>query len=1151
MNRLSMFSALLLAALAVPGLGAAPCGEPVWKIGEKDGSSAEFALDRASYGEVAKRFTEATALYTVGRSSASDIPFVIPGPADSWAGSPRGGAMIRFGAKLQQPSAALRLRVDLVEAHNSSAPRVEVRLNDYSTTVQVPRGSNQNYLDDGQTSSRDLHFEVEIPAGHLRAGDNVLSLRTVEGSWMVLDALRLDASEAVTPAAPAGDVTLFSATSQPALVYGERGELRHPVVLRAANWSSRPVKASWSYDGTKGGEVTLAPGLTHVDASIPEGAEGRRVEFTLATRRSTHSAETEILPVDRWTIYLVQHTHTDIGYTKPQTEILTEHLRYIDYAVEYCEATASYPDDARFRWTCEAAWAVDEWLRIRPREQVEKFLGFVRNGQIEVTAMFFNMSELSGEGNYRAFLEPMERFRELEIPVVTAMQNDVNGVAWCLADYLPDLGVKYITMGSNGHRAGIPFDRPTLYRWESPSGKSLLSFLADHYNTANFWGIDRGDMAGVEHGVFSYIESLKRRGYDFPLIATQYSGYFTDNSPPSMQECALIRAWNEHYAWPKLRSATAHEFLERIDKEYGDRLPVYRAAYPDFWTDGFGSAARETSASRKTQADMDVVEGMLSMAARQGDKEAATLDEEIRRIRRNLLFYDEHTFGAAESIWDPMCENSQVQWAEKGSYVWEALKSTQMLYETAAGRLQGMLYRSTCPTLTLFNASGAERSALATVYIDFEIIPENSAFRIVDERGEALAVQPIRSRREGRYYAVWADRIPAMGYKTYEIVLDEGRRAVGPQPLDVADGVAENDFYRMEFDRERGGIRSLFDKQLGRELVDAGSEWSLGGVVYESLEGDRHQMERKVFEKYSREGLRDVRFTGAELGSIYGSYRFEGKLAGCDEAYGVHVEVRLYRRVKRIELCYSLKRLPESDPSSVYVAFPFALERGRLAFDVPGGLLRAGENQIPGTTASWNTVQSFATARNGEAQVVVSTDQMPLFLMGELLRDPYRLPRHYEKPHLFSWITNNYWTTNFRASQEGELRWSYALTSEEGSSEASAAAFGHSNRQPLYVRVMPAAPAANDRPRSWSAFRVGDEAVMAVGCVPSDAGQGTLVVNLRETAGREATLTLVDEAGRPLRFTRVDILDRPMGGEVESLRMAPYENLFVRIAGVR
>ena len=413
-----------------------------------------------------------------------------------------------------------------------------------------------------------------------------------------------------------------------------------------------------------------------------------------------------------------------------------------------------------------------EWLRIRPAEQVERFLRFVKNGQIEVTAMFFNMSELSGENAYKTFLAPIARFHELGIPVETAMQDDVNGVAWCLADYLPDLGVKYLTMGSNGHRALIPFDRPTLYRWESPSGKSLLSFRADHYMTANFWGIDRGDMEGVRNGVFSYIRSLRRGGYDFPLIAAQYSGYSTDNSPPSMQECALIRDWNEHYAWPKLRSATVHEFLEQIDTKYGDRLPVYRAAYPDWWTDGFGSAARETAASRKTQSDMITIGGMLSMAGMAGDEGVEGMHDEMRRIHENLLFYDEHTFGAAESISDPQCENSQVQWAEKGSYVWEALKSAQMLYETSIGRLQGDLHRSERPTLTFFNPLGWERSALTTVYIDFEVIPRDRAFRLLDEQGHALSVEPIRSRSEGRYYAIWADRIPAMGYKTYEVVLD-------------------------------------------------------------------------------------------------------------------------------------------------------------------------------------------------------------------------------------------------------------------------------------------------------------------------------------------------------------------------------------------
>lgn len=35
-------------------------------------------------------------------------------------------------------------------------------------------------------------------------------------------------------------------------------------------------------------------------------------------------------PVKKWKIDFIQHSHTDIGYTRSQTEILAEHLRYID-----------------------------------------------------------------------------------------------------------------------------------------------------------------------------------------------------------------------------------------------------------------------------------------------------------------------------------------------------------------------------------------------------------------------------------------------------------------------------------------------------------------------------------------------------------------------------------------------------------------------------------------------------------------------------------------------------------------------------------------------------------------------------------------------------------------------------------------------------
>ena len=57
-----------------------------------------------------------------------------------------------------------------------------------------------------------------------------------------------------------------------------------------------------------------------------------------------------------------------------------------------------------------------------------------------------------------------------------------------------------------------------------------------------------------------------------------------------------------------------------------------------------------------------------------------------------------------------------------------------------------------------------------------------------------------------------------------------------------------------------------------------------------------------------------------------------------------------------------------------------------------------------------------------------------------------------------------------------------------------------------------------------------------------------MLVNLRETDGREAELTLLDAAGNPLTFEVVNALDEPTGKRTASLTLQPYENVFVRLS---
>ena len=159
----------------------------------------------------------------------------------------------------------------------------------------------------------------------------------------------------------------------------------------------------------------------------------------------------------------MQHSHTDIGYTKPQSEILAEHQRYIDYALDYCDQTDNLPDDSKFRWTCESAWVVKEYLKTRPTAQIERLKKRIAEGRIEVSGMFCNMAETSDENLMTDFLRPLQIIQEAGIPVKAVMQNDVNGIAWCMPDYFKNTGVKYLNMGINETRSILPFDLPTLF----------------------------------------------------------------------------------------------------------------------------------------------------------------------------------------------------------------------------------------------------------------------------------------------------------------------------------------------------------------------------------------------------------------------------------------------------------------------------------------------------------------------------------------------------------------------------------------------------------------------------------------------------------------------------------------------------------------
>ncbi|MEI6457151.1 MAG: glycoside hydrolase family 38 C-terminal domain-containing protein, partial [bacterium] len=861
-------------------------------------------------------------------------------------------------------------------------------------------------------------------------------------------------------------------TQEEALVRGKKWNFI-PILFEMVHLGE-PVNAEISVNTQHTIKFTLEPGYNCQRYLLPELSDSCEFKAHFSIQGKDHFDRFFVAhPVKPQTIYLVQHTHTDIGYTRPQTEILPEHLRYIDYALDFCDQTDTLPDDARFRWTCETSWAVREYLKTRPEEQIERLRRRVREGRIEITGLFLNSSDLADESSIAASLQPVKEFRERGFAVRSAMQSDINGAPWCLTDYLSGAGIEFLNMAQNTHRARKPFDKPTAFWWESPSGNRILVNRPEHY----MWGNNLGILTNMEtfgKNLMQHLKDIRVQGCNYDHYAIQFSGYLTDNSPPSTTACSLVKKWNETYVWPRLRLATISEFPDYVRKYYTGDLPVVRGAWPDWWMDGFGSDAIATSYARKAHADNIANEGLMAFATITGRNPGPEILSLQQQINDDIAFYDEHTFGAAESITDPLAENSVVQLGEKEAYVWDAVKKIHILREEVMGLLQSGFQKADVPVITVFNTLNWYRDGLVTVYIDHQMLPRDKKFRILDWDNREIPVQPLSSREDGTYWTFLVNQVPPMGYKSLRIVVrNEVSEALAEPPFD---GILENDFYKLTIDPAGGKITGLFDKVMKVELLEGKPEYPMASFIYERLGKNRSQLEMLRLEEFTRSVLQDIKISKITTGPVWKSVTLTGQMPGCADGDGIRSEIRLYNNLKMVEFRFSMKKLPVTDPEAVYVAFPFRLSGSHLVYETAGGTVVPGRDQIEGSSSDWNGIQNFVAIKNDTVQIVFVSPEIPLVQLGDINLGKFSRKADPKTTTIFSWVLNNYWTTNFLASQEGELKWNYQVTSLHDPSNLSASRFGWGNRVPLLSRVFPASvkPDSVFIPRSFFGGSMGD-----------------------------------------------------------------------------
>ena len=99
--------------------------------------------------------------------------------------------------------------------------------------------------------------------------------------------------------------------------------------------------------------------------------------------------------------------------------------------------------------------------------------------------------------------------------------------------------------------------------------------------------------------------------YPYDIFAMSWA--MADNTPIDADLPDAVKSWNEDYAFPHLVIASATEIMSTFEKKYGDQLPVLTGDFTEYWTDGLGTAAKQTGMNRSSKERLIQAETLWTM----------------------------------------------------------------------------------------------------------------------------------------------------------------------------------------------------------------------------------------------------------------------------------------------------------------------------------------------------------------------------------------------------------------------------------------------------------------------------------------------------------------------------------------------------------
>jgi len=860
------------------------------------------------------------------------------------------------------------------------------------------------------------------------------------------------------------------------------------------------------------------------DVLIPEPRAPLPALVEIEAAGETHRREAMIEPVRRWTVFFVNHSHTDIGFTHPPSEVADIHTKNLEQALLLAESTEGWPDDARFRWTCESSWQVQHFLRGGDPARCDRLARAVNDGTVEVEALYIHsyFDLLSREQLVRSVAYAQWLRDELGISVTSAMISDVPGAPWSLVEVLVDAGVRYLSMAPNNFMA--PFLATTgIHRpfwWQGPAGGRVLVWYTGDPSWAYIEGARFGFWDGidvVEQCLPGRLAELAATGYPFDAVQIQLG---SDNRPLRLTPARIAREWNRRYVSPRIRMATPTEFFRHIEQRSPEQPEVHAGEWQSSWSQTTLHYPHEATLSRRNHYLLETWERLAVMADLVSESYVYPLAAIASAYEASLLF-DEHS--GPKGIWVSR-GNGDVE---------RALTEGYDIFERATGPvadgIDDALRRATTamasgdnPEIVVWNSLGWERGGTVEVELPDEARTETVA--VVDgAAGEDIPCEVVSGKERPTRLRFRASGVPAMGTKRYRVVSTPETHPFSNRPERVRQSGdicrAESKEVTLEVDA-CGRITYLLLDGVDRNLVDPTARWALNQLV--RYRPDPHGPEAGGSFTADRRLFDGVPIAGIVVESTWEPLRppeCSTSLAGAEISTAAVIdglyqwESRIRLRDGTIEIDDRLTWLGRPDQQELlYVAVPWALENPVLRHAGQFAVLDPVTQSLSGGSLDFSAVQGWVRVgeRDGPC-VVVSSRDLALVDVGGINHLAFHRHLRPERGHLMFRAATGQGVHQEETSpfgQDGAMNMRFAIRpARDTVSDHGAHRFGEEQCSPLRATWLRA-----NNPGFWSAdggsfVALQSATAMITGLKRAESGDG-YIVRVWESCGERSLCTL-------------------------------------------